>query len=325
MEINIPTMPDEAVSFTRLFNGLNGEELQAHILTRLKNVLENDTRLGSHISHGIVSWRLKLDIVTQPAEEDHKSIDLRGGYVVVDKETGEWKALESGVEPEWPKCIFIPVEVSSGLITRPDKIREEIGADIPVVKKRKDMPRDEGAYRKVDVGIDQAMKDAIEKHKPKNVGAKVENSPLVEYRSRENMGLKDRVLDKMDEVTKEDRLKDWAIEKEMSEVARERLQEAPPEDAKMLELAEKAMQEALDKAPKQKEPKPFNPEAKADLVEVAKEAHKAVEEEYKKNSVIELSGTPEEVMEQVEESLKPAKKEKKGKDEKLKTIEEMLG
>jgi hypothetical protein len=232
MEIKVPTLPEEAVQFTRLFNGLTGEELRAHILRQLKTRLDKDGRLGAHIAHGIVSWRWKLDILTQPAANDHLEFEMKGGIIQVDEETGEWQ----GVKPEdakWPISIFIPMEMESGILDSPDKVRKEIGVDAPVVQKRKGMPMDEGISVEIDDGMDESLRLAIEKQKPRT-GQIVEESPLVRQRSRVDDNLSDRQKLKLkmqhmkaEEIAELDdpRINKMTIDKDMtmSQVARERM------------------------------------------------------------------------------------------------------
>lgn len=163
-----------------------------------------DTRLGEHISHGAVSWKLRLDIVTQPAYNDHIDLELRGGYIEVD-EAGNWQ----GKKPEdtqWPKCIFIPIELKSGLVERPDEIRREIGVEPPVVSKRKGFPRDEGPMVEIDDGLDDAMREAIAKHTP-NTGQIVETSPLAKNQGKLYHELEktrgEQMTDRLGQVTAE--------------------------------------------------------------------------------------------------------------------------
>ena len=144
MQIDIPTMPENEAEFTRLFNGLDGGELRAMILAKLKTSLDKDTRFSANITHKVVSWVIKLDVVSQPREEDLTHFEQRNAIAEVDPDTGAWNFVREG-QNQWPACMYIPIEIASGVQDTPDAIRQELGEPERIARQRKGFPIDEGA------------------------------------------------------------------------------------------------------------------------------------------------------------------------------------
>lgn len=147
-KIDVPTLPEQEIEFTRLFRGLNGEELKAMILKRLENSMAHNHRLKSHITHKVVAWSLKLDIVSQPSENSVIHIDSRGGCIVIDEE-GKCKEIEDSLP--WPGAVYMPLELRSEVVDTPDDVREELGIEVPVARKKKGLPIDEGKHVKINM------------------------------------------------------------------------------------------------------------------------------------------------------------------------------
>lgn len=147
-KIDVPTLPDNEIEFTRLYHGLNGEELRAMILKRLGDIMAHNPKLRVHIAHKVVAWSLKLDIVSQPTEQSLTHIDSRGGCIVID-EDGKCQELEEGLP--WPGAVYVPLELRSEVVDSPDDVREELGIEVPVARKKKDLPVDEGKHVKIEM------------------------------------------------------------------------------------------------------------------------------------------------------------------------------